>query len=319
MRAIRDRIDAVLAAGLANAGKEFDDLSRELGVRDLDSIAQAVKGIERIRLWDYRPLRVAGETPAALRVENPGSGDRYVWALGILESCAYQPFEELRRTRDRLWSEAEAAPFVVAGLRNRSEVALPLAEAATSNPIVGRTAVRLAVAWNARDLLKRLMTRALPIARWAEDAWMEPSPAREVYLRNREAKLRDDRVRTAREGRGDARARAVAELGETRDPVFAPVLADAYEEPKLRSLAAVALARVGEDRFLEEWIREGHLRALGLLRERRGLAAVAQAAARGAAGAIAALREAGEDGREAVLDLKPPSERLLSLWKEREA
>jgi len=319
---LRDRLERVLALGLANAQEDLDALG--FPERNLASIVQAMKGLERFELQSFRPeradpphwiagrLRLDRAEPVVEYADLRRQTDRFRFAYAVYDYCSRFPLDELRRTRDRLWSNAEAGPFIIAALCARPSEAL--AAMPTTNPIVGRIAVRLA----GMDVLRKLAGAGRPISRWAEEALESHlSPAtREAYRRNRDEKLSDERVRSALwAGRRDERERAVAELGATRDPVFGSVLREAYSDPAVRAHAAVALAQVGDPTYVEEWIQEGRFRPLGILREARGLVAVARAAAQGVAGAVPALQEAGEDGRAAVLELDPCPPRLLQLWE----
>jgi hypothetical protein len=355
---VRDRIDGILGAGLRASGPEVEAVAAELDAlglrrpaellrrRDVDSVAQAIKALDLVRVRTFEPARVdlamLAAAPGSLRMEatevprggrlEPGEPGRYFFS--VAETCRHAPPEELRRLRTRIWSDSAAAPFAIAALRERPKIALGLVEP-LSNPVAGRTAVRLCEAIpGSDDALKRLRTSKLPVSRWAEDALAErAAPAvRDAYLRSREARHRyhAEVAKTACwAATYQERAWAVAELGQTRDPIFAPDLRRAMEDPvfSVRHEAAIALAWVGDDAFVEEWIEAversetAYLRPLGILREARGLAALVDASIRGLNGVFAALEEAGADGIEAALDRlerepeAPIPGRLFAHWK----
>ncbi len=338
LHAVRSRLEAALGVGLKAARRDLVELAEEtkgrigewIGLGTVESIAQAIRAIDLLRLRRWAPERTGplpiDDPPRIVRFDEVRKEtDRYRFAGAVKDYCSCGSLMELRRTQSRLWSDAEAGPFVVAALRARPEVAVELAAQAGSNPISGRTAVALCkVTAGPERALRRLIAERPPVRHWAEEALTRrsPAPLREAYARRREAKkeLHFDRIKTALWARSSQdRAAAVCDLGLTRDPLFVAALRKASEDSSasVRDEAAIALARVGESDDLETWIQDCRWRALGQLRDARGLAALAEAAAQGAPGAIPALKEAGEEAIDAVLDRTPAPPRLLSLWSVR--
>ncbi|GEM_PF-6310126 len=292
-----DRLDSIFSAGLQAASEEYDRLAADVGAsgisRTVERLAQLSRALEIAELEQWTPERIAPR--GFLQVES--AGEPYDSLLRVFETCACASVEELRPTRRRWWSDATAAPFVVAALRERPKVAVALVEP-SSNPIVGRTAVQLCLAVaGSEPALRRLAAGPPPTCHRASDVLAAGT--------RRESRLREygGLARTALWARhAEERAEAVAKLGQTLDPIFIDVLRTAADDrhERVRGEAEVALALVGDDSRLETWIEERRLRPLGILREARGLASLVEAALQSLSGAIAALSEAGEDGIEAV-------------------
>lgn len=310
----RSFLTEALAAGLASAdlpavaaafeAQGLSHVAERVRAGTVESLAQAWKALDLVAL---RMKKLETAQPAACSVgllesetavpcrfsdvRREKDPIRFGLAVGIY--CAQASLEELKLTRDRLWSDSLAAPFVVAAVR--PELASALATDIT-NPIAGKTAIALGQA-------KRLLTAPPPICHWAEEASVTGA-ARQAWIGTREARraLYAETIKTALHGATVAeRAWAVLELGHTRDPLFADVLR-AADVPE----AQVALALIGDDSRLETWLADPKkfARPLAHLREARGLAELVRMN-------HPALAEAGEDAIDAALDARASVKR----WK----
>lgn len=244
--------------------------SRKAEAETAESLALAIREAERTELAAFVPLRLDPVPVRCDRFEDLlAIRDRYIFPFAVMDYCARASVEEMRRTRDRLWSDSSAAPLVVAALRKRPDT-LAIVEDPPLAPIAARTAVELCRARpDSERVLRRLAAGPLPVCRWAEEALAERgSPAqREAYRHRCETLLRehDDDVRSARRAE-DPRDRAAA-VARLRDPLFVPVLREAARDPdeSVRNEAALSLAFAGDDSLVEEWMAHRRVHLLAIL------------------------------------------------------